>query len=141
MCETIKELLALGIVPVCNENGERHITLFCCFLGWFSVGRHDSHTHTDAHSHSLTPHLAGGTADVFYSNTSSRDFMMSHQNTSIATFNPNFRGDPVDDSPEGASKVVRLTANDSLCALLAVELDADLMVSLHHHHNTSPVLP
>jgi len=41
MCETIKELLALGIVPICNEN------------------------------------------DVFYSNTESREFVMSHQNNTI----------------------------------------------------------
>jgi hypothetical protein len=37
MCQTITELLALGIVPVCNEN------------------------------------------DIFYSNTSNKEFMMQHQ--------------------------------------------------------------
>ncbi len=87
MCETIKELLALGVVPVDNEN------------------------------------------DVFYSNTSSREFIMNHQDTTVTTFNPNFNGQdtPTDDKD---SKVVRLTANDSLTALLAVELDAQLMVIL-----------
>eukprot|EP00802_Teleaulax_amphioxeia_P006209 Tamp_06213.p1 GENE.Tamp_06213~~Tamp_06213.p1 ORF type:complete len:836 (+),score=216.15 Tamp_06213:102-2510(+) len=97
MCETIKELLSLGIVPICNEN------------------------------------------DVFYSNTESREFMMSHKNTVIGTFNPNFKNaiNRSDIEPElGAeeewklNKVVRLTANDSLTALLAVQLDAQLMVML-----------
>lgn len=87
MCETISELISLGIVPVCNEN------------------------------------------DVFYSNTSSREFIMSHQNTKIETFNPNWdrKGEAEENS---RSKVVRLTANDSLSALLAVELRADLMITL-----------
>jgi len=98
MCETIKELLSLGIVPICNEN------------------------------------------DVFYSNTESREFVMSHQNNTISTFNPNFKGpaayqhtgaDALEDSEEyHAPKVVRLTANDSLTALLAVQLDAQLMIML-----------
>ncbi len=88
MCETIKELLALGVVPVVNEN------------------------------------------DVFYSNTSSREFIMNHQNTTVTTFNPNFNGQDVPAEDANDSKVVRLTANDSLTALLAVELDAQLMVIL-----------
>ena len=97
MCETIQELLSLGIVPICNEN------------------------------------------DVFYSNTESREFVMSHQNNTISTFNPNFkpahhgdgaRGDDIDSDEYLAPKVVRLTANDSLTALLAVQLDAQLMIML-----------
>uniref|UniRef100_A0A7S4H830 Delta-1-pyrroline-5-carboxylate synthase n=1 Tax=Guillardia theta TaxID=55529 RepID=A0A7S4H830_GUITH len=91
MCETIKELIKLGIVPVCNEN------------------------------------------DVFYSNTESREFIMSHQNTTITSFNPNFKqniDNGIDDGVDRGDKVVRLTANDSLSALLAVELDAQLMIVL-----------
>ena len=102
MCETIQELLSLGIVPICNEN------------------------------------------DVFYSNTESREFVMSHQNNTISTFNPNFKpasgnhhhhhhasGEAIESEEEyHAPKVVRLTANDSLTALLAVQLDAQLMIML-----------
>jgi len=97
MCETIEELLSLGIVPICNEN------------------------------------------DVFYSNSESREFVMSHKNNTISTFNPNFKpasfqqagGESIEVEDEyQAPKVVRLTANDSLTALLAVQLDAQLMVML-----------
>jgi len=88
MCETIRELISLGIVPVCNEN------------------------------------------DVFYSNTASSEFIMSHQNTRIETFNPNWDRNQATGEGGDQSKVVRLTANDSLSALLAVELQADLMITL-----------
>ena len=61
---------------------------------------------------------------------------------SIATFNPNFGGKQDDgDEFEGEKKVVRLTANDSLSALLAVQLDAQLMVTFPHHTHTPASLP
>jgi len=104
MCETIKELISLGIVPVCNEN------------------------------------------DVFYSNSASRDFVMSHEDVVLATFNPNFNKETASfsaggrriggererdaDGVEKEDKVLRLTANDSLASLLAVRLDAQLLMLL-----------